>query len=178
MAALTPSSFNVFSSSFILRLKWVNLELWHYWPAASSPACVNIIRSSTCSHAQCRYDYVTATADCTSLNLDCIPANYPDALIMDLRHNNISGLASDDFDDKFKRLEELYLDYNNISNVTSLLGSHELSSLLKLSVKHNIISDLPLDCQLGSLTSLSVDYNNHNNRCSELQCFGKFLRWL
>ncbi|XP_071808044.1 uncharacterized protein [Asterias amurensis] len=121
--------------------------------------CIGISQSSTCSHAQCVYDYVTAKADCSSLNLDCIPVNYPDAIIMDLSHNNISELSPDDFNGTFSRLAELYLDYNNVSNVTSLLGSNEMGRLQKLSLKHNVISYLPTTCQLSSLKELSVDYN-------------------
>ncbi|XP_033627125.1 insulin-like growth factor-binding protein complex acid labile subunit [Asterias rubens] len=125
-------------------------------------ACICISQSSTCSHAQCVYDYVTARADCSSLNLDCIPVNYPDALIMDLSHNNISELSPDDFNGTFSRLAELYLDHNNISDLTSLLESNELESLQILSVKHNVISYLDSynACRLSSLTELSVDYNS------------------
>ncbi|XP_071810378.1 uncharacterized protein [Asterias amurensis] len=121
--------------------------------------CIGISQSSTCSHAQCDYDYVTAKADCSALNLDCIPVNYPHAIIMDLSHNNISELSPDDFNGTFSRLAELYLDYNNVSNVTSLLGSNGMGSLQKLSLKHNVISYLPTTCQLSSLKELSVDYN-------------------
>ncbi|XP_071809974.1 uncharacterized protein [Asterias amurensis] len=122
--------------------------------------CIGISQSSTCSHAQCVYDYVTAEADCSSLNLDCIPVNYPHAIIMDLSHNIISELSPDDFNGTFSRLAELYLDYNNVSDVTSLLESSELDSLQIVSVKHNLISYLPSTCQLSSLTELSVDYNS------------------
>ncbi|XP_071810377.1 uncharacterized protein [Asterias amurensis] len=138
--------------------------------------CIGISQSSTCSHAQCDYDYVTAKADCSSLNLDCIPVNYPNAIIMDLSHNNISELSPDDFNGTFSRLAELYLDYTNISDVTSLLGSSELDSLQILSIDHNVISDLPNTCQLSSLTELSVDYNSITRlsyipRCDTLQRF-------
>ncbi|XP_071784410.1 uncharacterized protein [Asterias amurensis] len=138
--------------------------------------CIGISQSSTCSHARCDYDYVTAEADCSSLYLDCIPVNYPDAIIMDLSHNNISELSPDDFNGTFPWLAELYLDYNNISDVTSLLESSELDSLQILSVKHNLISYLPSTCQLSSLTELSVDYNfitrlSNIQRCRTLQRF-------
>ncbi|XP_071789739.1 uncharacterized protein [Asterias amurensis] len=145
-------------------------------------AFICICQSSTCSHAQCVYDYVTAKADCSSLNLDCIPVNYPDALIMDLSHNNISELSQDDFNGTFSRLAELYLDHNNISDVMSLLGSNELESLQILSVKHNLISYWYYynACQLSSLIELSVDYNsitymymniNTRSSCRKLQRF-------
>ncbi|XP_071810376.1 uncharacterized protein [Asterias amurensis] len=138
--------------------------------------CIVISQSSTCSHAQCVYDHVTAKADCSSLNLDCIPVNYPHALSMDLRHNIISELSPDDFIGTFSRLAELYLDYNNISDVTSLLGSNEMGRLRKLSVKHNVISYLPTTCQLSSLKELSVDHNSITSlsgipRCGELERF-------
>ncbi|XP_022105012.1 leucine-rich repeats and immunoglobulin-like domains protein 2 [Acanthaster planci] len=74
-------------------------------------------QSSVCS-AQCNYDHMSGRADCSSRNLDCIPVNYPDSLVMDLSHNNISVLESGDFDgnNRFNRLVELHLDYNNIAD--------------------------------------------------------------
>ncbi|XP_038068443.1 leucine-rich repeats and immunoglobulin-like domains protein 2, partial [Patiria miniata] len=122
-------------------------------------ACIRISQSSTC-HAQCDYDHVTARADCSSRNLNCIPVNYPDSLVMDLSHNAISVLEPDDFNGTFTRLVELYLDYNDISDVTSLLESTGLGSLQKLSLQHNVISALQTSCSLSSLVNISVDYNS------------------
>ncbi|XP_038069336.1 leucine-rich repeat and immunoglobulin-like domain containing-NOGO receptor-interacting protein 4 [Patiria miniata] len=136
---------------------------------------IGACQSSTC-HAQCDYDHVTARADCSSLNLSCIPVNYPDSLIMDLSHNDISMLEPDDFSGTFTRLVELYLDYNDISDVTSLLESTGLGSLQKLSLEHNVISALQTSCSLSSLINISVDYNSLENQiyipsCGALEYF-------
>ncbi|XP_038068437.1 insulin-like growth factor-binding protein complex acid labile subunit [Patiria miniata] len=120
---------------------------------------IGTCQSSTC-HAQCDYDHVTARADCSSRNLNCIPVNYPDSLVMDLSHNAMSVLEPNDFNGTFTRLVELYLDYNDISDVTSLLQSTGLGSLKKLSVEHNIVYDLPYSCSLTSLEEMSLDYNS------------------
>ncbi|XP_038067184.1 leucine-rich repeats and immunoglobulin-like domains protein 2 [Patiria miniata] len=119
---------------------------------------IRISQSSTC-HAQCDYDHVTARVDCSSRNLSCIPVNYPDSLVMDLSHNDISVLEPDDFSGTFTRLVELYLDYNNISDVTSLLDATGLGSLQRLSLQHNVISALQFSCSLNSLINISLDYN-------------------
>ncbi|XP_038068450.1 leucine-rich repeat-containing protein 4C-like [Patiria miniata] len=121
--------------------------------------CIRISLSSTC-HAQCDYDHVTARADCSSRYLSCIPVNYPDSVVMDLSHNDISVLETDDFSGTFGRLVELYLDYNDISNVASLLESTGLGSLQKLSLQHNVISALQTSCSLSSLINISLDYNS------------------
>ncbi|XP_038068433.1 leucine-rich repeat-containing protein 15-like [Patiria miniata] len=120
---------------------------------------IGTCQSSTC-RAQCDYDYVTARVDCSSRNLSCIPVNYPDSLVMDLSHNDISVLEPDDFSGTFTRLVELYLDYNDISDVTSLLESTGLGSLQKLSLEHNAISALQTSCSLHSLINISLDYNS------------------
>ncbi|XP_022105014.1 insulin-like growth factor-binding protein complex acid labile subunit [Acanthaster planci] len=115
-------------------------------------------QSSTCN-VQCDYDHVTGKADCSHRNLDCIPVNYPDTLVMDLTHNNISVLDLDDFNRTFTRLVELYLDYNRVADVASLMSSTEMGSLTKLSVQHNIISNLGFPCSLDSLEFMLVDNN-------------------
>ncbi|XP_038068608.1 leucine-rich repeats and immunoglobulin-like domains protein 2 [Patiria miniata] len=135
-----------------------------------------ISQSSTCRHAQCDYDHVTARADCSSRNLTCIPVNYPDSLIMDLSHNAISMLEPGDFNGKFTRLVELYLDNNAISDVTPLLQSTGLGSLKKLSVQRNVVSNLPSSCSLSSLEEMSLDYNSlsyldHFPSCRSLKRF-------
>ncbi|XP_022105017.1 leucine-rich repeats and immunoglobulin-like domains protein 2 isoform X2 [Acanthaster planci] len=125
-------------------------------------ASIRIAQSSPC-HAQCTYDRVTGKADCSSRNLDCIPVNYPDSLVMDLSHNNITILEPADFNRTFTRLVELYLDYNNISDVTPLMTSTEMESLKKLSVQHNAIVQLGYSCRLESLEDLSLDNNLINS---------------
>ncbi|XP_038068418.1 leucine-rich repeats and immunoglobulin-like domains protein 2 [Patiria miniata] len=129
------------------------------WMLFLAGVLIGTCQSSTC-HAQCDYDHVTAKADCSSRNLNCIPVNYPDSLVMDLSHNAISVLEPDDFNGTFTKLVELYLDYNNISDVTSLLQSTGLGSLEKLSVDHNTVSNLPSSCSLTSLEEMSLDYNS------------------
>ena len=136
---------------------------------------MSISQSAIC-HVQCDYNHRTAKADCSSLNLDCIPINYPYAIVMDLSHNNISMIEAADFNGTFSRLVELYLDYNNITDVTPLMESTQMGSLQKLSVQHNVISNLDSTCQLSSLTDFSVDYNlltylSIIPRCDVLQRF-------
>ena len=134
---------------------------------------MSISQSASC-HTQC--DYNQRTANCSSLNLDCIPINYPYAIVMDLSHNNISVIEAADFNGTFWRLVELYLDYNNITDVTPLMESTQMGSLQKLSVQHNVISNLDSTCRLSSLTDFSVDYNLLTRlstipRCDVLQRF-------
>ncbi|XP_022105015.1 peroxidasin homolog [Acanthaster planci] len=138
-------------------------------------ASIRIAQSSPC-HAQCTYDRVTGKADCSSRNLDCIPVNYPDSLVMDLSHNNISILEPADFNRTFTRLVEIYLDYNNIYDVTSLMTSTEMGSLKKLSVQHNVIVHLDYSCGLDSLEDISLDNNMINSlyefpHCQRLRRF-------
>ncbi|XP_022090564.1 leucine-rich repeat-containing protein 15-like [Acanthaster planci] len=132
-------------------------------------------QSSTC-HAQCDYDHVTGRVDCSFRHLDCIPVNYPDALVMDLSHNDITVLEPADFNGTFTRLVELYLDHNNITDVTSFMTSSEMGRLEKLSIKHNAISGMHSTCTLSSLVNMSVDYNFlvdniYIPRCPMLQYF-------
>ena len=130
------------------------------------------------------YDQMTSKADCSSLNLDCIPINYPDAIVMDLSHNNISVMEPADFNGTFSMLVELYLDYNDITDVTSLMESTETGSLQKLSLQHNVISELGSICHLSFLTDFSVNHNKLTHlsipRCGGFKRFSadfNLIRW-
>ncbi|XP_022105038.1 leucine-rich repeats and immunoglobulin-like domains protein 2 [Acanthaster planci] len=132
-------------------------------------------QAATC-HAHCDYDHVTRRADCSYRNLDCIPVNYPDSLVMDLSHNKISILEAADFNRTLTQLVELYLDFNNISDLTSLMTSTEMASLKKLSIKHNIVVHLDYSCRLDSLEDISLDNNLINSfhefpHCQSLKRF-------
>ncbi|XP_038067362.1 leucine-rich repeats and immunoglobulin-like domains protein 2 [Patiria miniata] len=116
-------------------------------------------QSSTC-HAQCDYDHVTARTDCSFRNLTCIPVNYPDSLIMDLSHNNISVL--DDFSAGiFTRLVELYLDYNDIRRFS--ISVHETPFPSLISSQFNRIRNVRLHYHYSTRSSEPLDLKLDNN---------------
>ena len=112
--------------------------------------------------AQCEYDDVSRYANCKSRGLNCIPSNYPQADIMDLRFNTIETISRRDFTG-LQNVRVLYLDDNRITGTLEPFIFFLMDNIEVISLRNNHGGIGPFDFHRPKLGSVFLDNNQIND---------------